>query len=309
MAEPYTIRVFVPEGDPEGIRVIDRMNWTGRGIIFPRERWPSARTRSDFDLPGVYILIGEVGDDDQQLPTIYIGEGDGIRSRIERHFREKDFWSWGMAFVSTSSLNKAHVQWLEYALVRRAVEAKRCLLDNGNAPQPPALNESEEADCEGFLREILQILPLAGLRALEPIRAVASPAASFATPTRGSTTGPASEFDTVIVPARQNGFEEVFLGEHQWYAIRMAGGMIPRIKWIAAYQTAPVSAITHVAPVQRIEPYGEGGKYRLVFSEPARGITPIPFGDAPQGTMQGPRYVSKARLDVARSVRELMQRQ
>ena len=39
MAEPFTIRIFVPDGDPEGVRIIDRMNWTGTGIAFPRGSW------------------------------------------------------------------------------------------------------------------------------------------------------------------------------------------------------------------------------------------------------------------------------
>jgi hypothetical protein len=32
----YTIRIFVADGDPEGVRIIDQMNWTGKGIVFPR---------------------------------------------------------------------------------------------------------------------------------------------------------------------------------------------------------------------------------------------------------------------------------
>jgi hypothetical protein len=43
MADPFTIRIFVPGGDPEGLRIIDRMNWTGLGIIFPREDWPKIK--------------------------------------------------------------------------------------------------------------------------------------------------------------------------------------------------------------------------------------------------------------------------
>lgn len=43
MADPFTIRIFVPDGDPEGIRIIDRMNWTGTGIVFPRANWPDVR--------------------------------------------------------------------------------------------------------------------------------------------------------------------------------------------------------------------------------------------------------------------------
>jgi hypothetical protein len=29
MPDPYTIRIFVADGEPEGLRIIDRMNWTG----------------------------------------------------------------------------------------------------------------------------------------------------------------------------------------------------------------------------------------------------------------------------------------
>ena len=70
----------------------------------------------------------------------------------------------------------------------------------------------------------------------------------------------------------------MFLGEDCWHAIRISGGMLEKIKYIAAYQSQPVSAITHYAPVDRIEPYGEGGKYKLVFSMKAKPIGPIPFG-------------------------------
>jgi hypothetical protein len=62
------------------------------------------------------------------------------------------------------------------------------------------------------------------------------------------------EIDTVVVPAREEGFKQVFLGENRWYEIRLHGTMRPQIKYIAAYQVAPISAITHIAPVQSIEP-------------------------------------------------------
>jgi hypothetical protein len=67
-----------------------------------------------------------------------------------------------------------------------------------------------------------------------------------------------------------------------------------------------VSAITHYAPVDRIEPYGDSGKYKVVFSEPARPIGPIPFGNAPSGAMQGPRYTTFERLKVARKLTDLV---
>ncbi len=297
----YTIRIFVADGDPEGIRVIDQMNWTGTGLVFPRALWPKVKARKEFDRAGVYILVG-YGEGDEELPRIYVGEGDGIRARIEKHDQTKAFWTWGISFTSNSgALNKAHVQWLEYALVQRAKEAGQCVLDNGNAPQAPALSEHEAADIGGFLDQMLRILPLVNLRAFERVKPVAVPGADL----KQGLPKPKSAADTVVVPAQKEGFEKVFLGEQSWHAIRISGAMLDKIKYCAAYQVNPISAVTHVAPVQQIEPFGDGGKYRLVFSEPATKIGPIPFGDATTGSMQGPRYTTYAKLKAAKKVMDL----
>jgi hypothetical protein len=82
--------------------------------------------------------------------------------------------------------------------------------------------------------------------------------------------------------------------------------MLEKIRYIAAYQTMPVSAITHYAPVERIEPYGEKGKFKLVFSEEAKSIGPIRFvGSATVGTMRSPRYTSLAKLQSAKTFNDL----
>ncbi|WP_340124230.1 hypothetical protein [Methylobacter svalbardensis] len=117
---------------------------------------------------------------------------------------------------------------------------------------------------------------------------------------------PSHGIDTIIVPAQKEGFKQHFLTADDWFAVRISGGMLDKIKYIAAYQTAPVSAITHFAPVDRIEPYGEGGKYKLIFSEKASTIRPIIFGDAPQGAMQGPRYTRLAKLKKATKLSDLI---
>jgi len=301
---PFTIRIFVPDGDPEGVRIIDRMNWTGLGIVFPREKWPATRHRGEFSRTGLYILSGYKSAEDE-LPTVYVGEGDVIRNRIESHFQSKDFWDRAIVFTaSNNSLNKAHVKWLEYALVNRAAQARRSILENATEPQEPALSEAERADTQAFLQEVLQILPLVGLRAFEMPKPVATP--HLRPETEAASHGDAKgQLDTIIVPAQQEGFERVFLGEKCWYAIRISGGMLPKIKFIAAYRTLPESKVTHYAPVASIEPYGEEGKYKLIFTEPAKPIGPIPFADAPLGSMQGPRYTSLAKLQKAKKLMDL----
>jgi hypothetical protein len=101
-----------------------------------------------------------------------------------------------------------------------------------------------------------------------------------------------AECDTVIIPAREEGFKRVFLGEDQWYEIRIGAAMKDRIKYIAAYQVAPVSAVTHIAEVKEIRPYKDTGKYILIFKGPAREINPIKIKDG-KFSPQGPVYAKQ----------------
>lgn len=302
MPDPFTIRIFVPDGNPDGVRLIDRMNWTGQGIVFPREIWREARNRPELDRIGIYILVGYENEDDD-LPTLYIGQTDGLRGRIDDHIKKKDFWDWAIAFTSTNSgLNRAHVTWLEYALIEQANAVGRCKLENTVTHQEPTLSESEKADTQGFLREVYQILPLVDLRVFEKPKAIV--ADRF--PARAPVSTLSGQLDTVVVPAKEEGFQEVFLGENAWYAIRIAGGMRPKLKFIAAYRSAPKSAITHIAAIDHIEPYGDGGKYKVVFSAPATALEkPIPFGEASSGSMQSLRYTTHEKLMAAQSIPDL----
>jgi hypothetical protein len=69
-------------------------------------------------------------------------------------------------------------------------------------------------------------LHLVGLRAFEIPRAVVTPMAHTPPTTRELQI--TDELDTIIVPAQKDGFDEVFLGQNAWWAIRIAGGMLPK---------------------------------------------------------------------------------
>lgn len=162
----FSLRLFLPDGTPDGLRVAEKSNWTGRGVVCPRARFKEAKARPEFDRTGVYVLVGPSEDSD--LPTVYVGEGDPARPRLERHFAEKDFWTSLVLFTSKDeSLNKAHVQRLECRLHELARTANRCVLDNVQVPQPPSLSESDTAEVEGFLDEMLLVFPLLGVTVFE----------------------------------------------------------------------------------------------------------------------------------------------
>jgi hypothetical protein len=161
VSPPFSLRIFVADGDPDGLRLVERSNWIGKCVVFPRAIFTTIRGRSEFQQTGVYILLG----DDKR---IYIGEGDPVRPRLEQHFAKKDFWTRAVFFVAgPGQLNKAHVQYLEAELVDRARTAKRGPLENGNVPAKPTLSEADEADMDVFLENMLGILPVLGVDAFE----------------------------------------------------------------------------------------------------------------------------------------------
>lgn len=152
---PFSIKIFVPSGDPEGVRIVARDDWPGKAVVFPRELLGEVKGRREYQQPGVYLLAGG--------KKLYIGEGDPLGERLGDHARKKAFWKKAVFFTAEGGrLNKAHVQHLEARLVALAREAGLAELDNGNQPAPPALSEEEHASAENFLREILLVLPLIG---------------------------------------------------------------------------------------------------------------------------------------------------
>lgn len=163
---PFTLTIFVADGDPDGLQLVERSNWNGKAIVFPRATYTQIRNREEFQQTGVYILLGPDPKTDRDL--IYIGEGDNVRTRLDNHLGNKDFWTKAVFFIAgPGQLNKAHVKYLEHRLVQIGHAAKRAKLENGNAPNAPSLSESDRAAMDVFLDHMLGLLPVLGVHAFE----------------------------------------------------------------------------------------------------------------------------------------------
>jgi len=178
MGAPFSLRIFVADGDPDGLRVVERSNWIGKALVFPRALFPKIKARDELGQTGAYLLLGPR--DDGEGDKLYIGEGDPIRPRLESHYAQKDFWTRAVCFVAApGQLNKAHVQFLEANLVRLAKAAKRLPLDNANTPTEPTLSEADRADMLVFLENMLGMLPVLGVHAFEQAPAAAAAAVTL----------------------------------------------------------------------------------------------------------------------------------
>ena len=118
---------------------------------------------------------------------------------------------------------------------------------------------------------------------------------------------PGDTDDTIVVPAREDGFLETFLGENRWYAIRINKAKLPQIKYIACYRVSPVSAITYWAPVRDILPYPEDlSKFVVYFADKPKQIGPVALVEHGKVRhIQSPRYACLDKLLRAKNLDEV----
>ena len=172
-AHPTSIRIFLAEGLPDGVWLVEKSNWTGMALASPRNRYSELRKRPELAGSGVYVLVGPAGNVSHSA-TVYIGETDDLKSRLDQHHAKKDFWTRAVIFTSKdSNLNKAHVRYLENRLIGMAVRAGRAELDNATTAGTTPLSEADQADAEAFLADMLVIYRVLGVNAFDPLDSAA----------------------------------------------------------------------------------------------------------------------------------------
>jgi len=117
--------------------------------------------------PGIYLLLGDDPDGgfDEQ---VYVGQAEKVGQRLGQH-QSKDvmeFWTQTVVFLSKDgSLNRAHILYIESRLLDHADIAGRVRIANKTRPPAPALSENARVEADGFLSEMLTILPVLGVSA------------------------------------------------------------------------------------------------------------------------------------------------
>ncbi|WP_040796442.1 GIY-YIG nuclease family protein [Nocardia higoensis] len=169
MARAQTIQIYLPSGNPSGIRVASITTRTVRVFEVPRSLLGEFLKRPESGQVGVYFLFGADGDETAQA---YIGQTGNVGGRLQQHAKSKDFWTRAMVAVSlTNEWTTTHVSYLEWLSIGRATMADRFRLLNGNQASNPHTPEPLEADCLEFLDTIAVLLATLGAPILEPVKA------------------------------------------------------------------------------------------------------------------------------------------
>lgn len=170
-----SIRIFLADGTPTGLRHVEIANWSGQALACPRSRFSELNRWDESKRPGVYFLFEKTSNDDSH--SAYIGESEDVFKRLVNHDREKDFWNEVIIFTSKDeNLTKAHVKYLEARLVELSKSAERYKLENSNNPTKSSLPRADAAAMEEFIDNIKLVLGSLGHKILESISAqVAAP--------------------------------------------------------------------------------------------------------------------------------------
>ena len=103
-----TIEIFLPNGDPKGIKTAGITSRTIEATYIPRSKSNDGKIKEDLGAPAVYVLATFF--QDQSKPEVYIGETENFSQRLGVHNARVDFWEYAIAFTSkTRFFTKTHV--------------------------------------------------------------------------------------------------------------------------------------------------------------------------------------------------------
>ena len=142
---PRTIQIFLPTGDPAGIRIAEQTTSIIRLIEVPRSDIAEFVKMPEAKQVGLYFLVS--GDSKDEL---YIGQSGDVGTRLMQHYKdEKKDWERALVLVSlTNNLTQTHVLYLESLSIEKAKHCQRYELLNGNGGQKPHTPVPLKADCD-----------------------------------------------------------------------------------------------------------------------------------------------------------------
>lgn len=168
MPRPQTIQIFLPAGDPRGMRVAEITTRIVRVIEVPRSQLSEFLQTPEAQQVGVYFLIGELSEGG--LPRVYIGQSGNVGSRLVQHNQNKDFWNRALVVISlTNSMTQTHALFLEWFAIAEATKAGRYSLENGNTGSQPYTPAPLQADCHEIHETAATLLATLGQPIFEPL--------------------------------------------------------------------------------------------------------------------------------------------
>jgi len=164
---PKTIQIFLPSGNPQGIRVAEITTRILQVIEVPRSLISEFSKMPESKQVALYFLFGEADDTDQR---VYVGQTGDLCGRLPTHNREKEFWERALIVVSrTNSLTQTHAVFLEWYCLNACRTAGRYPDENGNSGSKPHTPAPLEADCLEIFETARTLISTLGYPIFDPV--------------------------------------------------------------------------------------------------------------------------------------------
>ncbi|MCQ1950791.1 GIY-YIG nuclease family protein [Arthrobacter sp. zg-Y859] len=166
-SRPQTIQIFLPQGDPSGLRQAEITTRTVRVFEVPRAQVSAFMQMPEANQVGLYFLFGA---QDEDTPECYIGQSGNVGRRLSQHVAGKEFWERALIAVSlTNSWTDTHVGFMEWKSIQAATNSGRYALLNGNTASNRHTPLPLESDCHEYLETISVLLATLGKPVLQPL--------------------------------------------------------------------------------------------------------------------------------------------
>ena len=180
-----SINIFLPDGDPDGVKMAQIAMSTIQAIAFRRNQLRRVRdTFPEIERPGVYVLIGADETEPGRLLG-YIGESEGVGGRLATHSADsaRSFWNDTVVLVSKDeNLTKSHARYVEASLIRAVSDNPRWTLPNANRPSNDAgkLPLPDRVAMDEFIDQTKTLVGALGWDLFKVVRGPVAPAAQAA---------------------------------------------------------------------------------------------------------------------------------
>ncbi len=166
-ASAKTIQIFLPSGDPQGIRVAEITTRIMQLIEVLRSLLQEFFSMAESEQVAVYFLVGEADDTEQK---VYIGQTGDLRARLAKHNKVQDFWERALVAISrTNNLTQTHGLFLEWHSIQQCRAAGRYTDLNGNSGSKPHTPAPLEADCLEMFDTATTLLATLGYPLFAPL--------------------------------------------------------------------------------------------------------------------------------------------
>lgn len=165
---PKTIQIFLPGGEPTGIRVAEITTRIVQVIDVPRKLLPEFLKMHESTQVGVYYLVA--APEDGSEPQVYIGQTGDLCTRLKEHDSQKEFWERVLVMISrTQTLTQTHALFLEWLSIQTSRKVERYVVSNRNGGSRPHTPAPMEADCYEIFETGKALLATLGHPLFEPM--------------------------------------------------------------------------------------------------------------------------------------------